>query len=164
MLAAPKGDRLSWAVQKLTEVGADRIVVVEAPRSVRRWAGERADRLVGRLKAVAREAAKQSRRTTIPEIEGPVAWDGALEGALADGLAVVLWEGATQGLVDALPDGVPPGVALAVGPEGGILEEDARAAEGRGAVLASLGPNILRTETAAVAGLAVVLARYGRLG
>jgi 16S rRNA (uracil1498-N3)-methyltransferase len=164
LLAAPKGDRLAWGVQKLTEIGADRIVVVHTPRSVRRWEGERAARVADRLGGVAREAAKQSRRRTIPEVAGPVPWDRALREALGRGPVAVLWEGADRGLSEVLPDDRPEALALAVGPEGGIEEADARAAEERGAVLASLGPNILRTETAAVAASAVALARYGRLG
>jgi 16S rRNA (uracil1498-N3)-methyltransferase len=164
LLAAPKAERLSWAVQKLTEVGVDGIVVVDMPRSVRRWQGDRASRLAGRLEGVAREAAKQSRRRTIPEIRGPAGWEVTLEEAVASGPTLLLWEGAERGLASLLPERAPERLALAVGPEGGIGEEDARAAEARGAVLASLGPNVLRTETAAVAGAVVALARYGRLG
>jgi 16S rRNA (uracil1498-N3)-methyltransferase len=67
-------------------------------------------------------------------------------------------------LLSRLPDRPPREVALVVGPEGGIPEEDARAAERAGALLASLGPNVLRTETAALAAAALTLARYGRLG
>src|SRR5918996_2462642 len=68
LLSPPKGDRLTWAVQKLTEVGADEIVLVEAARSVRRWKGERASRAGERVEAVAREATKQSRRRFLPEV------------------------------------------------------------------------------------------------
>ena len=164
VVSAPKGERLSWAMAKLTEVGADRIVVVEAARSVRRWEGERAERASARLQAVAREAAKQSRRRHLPEVGGPIAWDRALEEALADGPVVVLWEGAERPLGAVLPREAPEAIAVVVGPEGGIPEQDARAAEARGALLAGLGPTILRTETAAVVGTALVLARYGRLG
>jgi 16S rRNA (uracil1498-N3)-methyltransferase len=163
LLAAPKGDRLTWAVQKLTEVGADRIVVVEAARSVRRWEGDRAARVPERLGAVAREAAKQSRRRTIPQVAGPTPWDRAIGHALDEGPVVLLWEGADRALVDVLPPD-PESLTLVIGPEGGVDEADARAAGEAGAVLASLGPNILRTETAAVAASAVALARYGRLG
>jgi 16S rRNA (uracil1498-N3)-methyltransferase len=77
---------------------------------------------------------------------------------------VVLWERATASLLGMLPDEHGGRVCLVVGPEGGIAEDDARAAEAEGALLASLGPNVLRTETAAVAAAAVTMARYGRLG
>lgn len=163
VLAAPKGERLTWAVQKLTEVGADQVVVAEAPRSIRRWDRRRGERIAGRLRAVSREAAKQSRRRFLPRVEGPVAWAAALEGALRDGHAVVLWERASEPLSAHLPPS-PERVTLAIGPEGGIADEDARAAEAAGASLASLGPAILRTETAAIVSAAIALSRYGRLG
>ena len=161
LLAPPKGERLTWAVQKLTELGVDEIGLVEAPRSVRRWEGDRAERIAVRLDGVAREAAKQSRREFLPRIGGPMPWVEAA--APTGGGLVVLWERATQGLAASLP-AAPQRVTLLVGPEGGIPEDDARAAEGAGGVLASLGPSILRTETAAVAAAAVTLSRYGRLG
>jgi 16S rRNA (uracil1498-N3)-methyltransferase len=80
------------------------------------------------------------------------------------GTLVLLWERARRGLLQALPMEAPDRLALVVGPEGGIPEEDARGAERSGAELAGLGSNVLRTETAALVGAAVVLARYGRLG
>jgi 16S rRNA (uracil1498-N3)-methyltransferase len=163
VLAPPKGDRLTWAVQKLVEVGADEIVLVEASRAVRRWPGERADRVGPRLAAVSREAAKQSRRRFEPSVSGPVPWDEAVVPP-PRGVLVVLWERAGDGLLETLPPDVPDEVTLVIGPEGGIPEEEVRAAERAGAVVASLGPNVLRTETAAVAAAAVALARYGRLG
>ena len=163
LMSPPKGERLTWAVQKLTEIGADEIILVEASRSVRRWEGERAGKVAPRLEAVAREAAKQSRRRFLPALGGPVPWAEAVVPP-AEGVLVVLWEGARTGLLDALPREPIEEVTLVVGPEGGIPEEDARAAERAGAIMASLGPNILRTETAAVAGAAVTLARCGRLG
>jgi 16S rRNA (uracil1498-N3)-methyltransferase len=163
VLSPPKGDRLTWAVQKLTEIGADEIILVEASRSVRRWEGQRAGKVAPRLEAVAREAAKQSRRRFLPVLGGPVPWAEAVVPP-AEGVLVLLWEGAHTGLLEALPPEPIEEVTLVVGPEGGIPEEDAGAAERAGAVIASLGPTILRTETAAVAGAAVTLARYGRLG
>jgi 16S rRNA (uracil1498-N3)-methyltransferase len=163
VLAPPKGDRLTWAVQKLVEVGADEIVLVEASRTVRRWQGERAYRVGPRLAAVAREAAKQSRRRFEPAVSGPVPWDEAVVPSPL-GVLVVLWERAGDGLLERLPPQAPDEVTLVIGPEGGIPEEDVRGAERAGAAVASLGPNVLRTETAAVAAAAVTLARYGRLG
>lgn len=162
LLAPPKGDRLTWAVQKLAELGVDRIVLVESARGVRRWQGDRAARVGPRLEAVAREAAKQSRRRFLPVVAGPLPWVEAVVPGSEP--TVVLWERAPEGLLRSLPDEAPEALALVVGPEGGIPEADALAAERAGARLAGLGPTILRTETAAVAASAVVLARYGRLG
>jgi 16S rRNA (uracil1498-N3)-methyltransferase len=162
LLSPPKGDRLTWAVQKLTELGVDRIVLVESTRGVRRWEGERATRIGPRLEAVAREAAKQSGHRFLPEVAGPIPWAEAVVPDVEP--TVVLWERARGGLLASLPEDRPDRLALVVGPEGGIPEEDAVAAERAGAVLAGLGPAILRIETAAVAASAVVLARYGRLG
>lgn len=164
LLAPPKGERLAWAVQKLTEVGTDRIVLVESGRGVRRWSADRAARVVERVRGVAREAAKQSRRAFLPRVEGPLRWSDALGEAASRGLMVLLWEEAARGLADLLPEEPPDEIAVVVGPEGGIAEEEAREAERRGALLASLGTNILRTETAALAGASVVLSRWGRLG
>jgi 16S rRNA (uracil1498-N3)-methyltransferase len=161
-LTPPKGERLTWAVQKLAELGTDHIVLVEASRSVRRWEGDRAERVGSRLVSVAREAAKQSRRRFLPTLAGPVPWE---EVVVPDaGPTVILWERASLGLTAVLPVDRPSTLTLVVGPEGGIPDEEARAAEAAGAGLAWLGPGILRTETAAVAATAVALARYGRLG
>ncbi len=162
LVAPPKGERLTWAVQKLTEVGADEIVLLDAPRSVRRWEGDRAAKAAVRIDAVAREAAKQSRRAFLPQISGPVPWVEAV--TPGEGPMILLWERATAPLLGSLPEDHRGRVSLVVGPEGGIDEDDARAAEADGALLASLGPNVLRTETAAVVAAAVTLARYGRLG
>ena len=163
LLAPPKGDRLAWAIQKLTEVGTDRIVLVEAARSVRRWTGDRAGKALARAEAVAREAAKQSRRRFLPALEGPHPWEVALGEAAARGPVFLLWEAARTGLASVLPERASA-LSLVVGPEGGIPEDDARGAEDRGAVLAALGSTILRTETAALAAASIALSTYGRLG
>jgi 16S rRNA (uracil1498-N3)-methyltransferase len=155
-VAPPKGERLSWAVQKLTEIGVDAITLLETARTVRHPPG------LDRLARVARQAAKQSGRPRIPPVDGPMPWGEAVAGT--EGLVVVLWEEATEGLLGLLPPGQPEAVTLFVGPEGGLAPEEAREAGGRGALLASLGPTLLRTETAALAAASVVLARYGRMG
>lgn len=162
LLAPPKGDRLTWAVQKLTEVGVDEIILVEATRSVRRFRGQRAERIAVRLDAVAREAAKQARRVFLPTVIGPVPWAEAV--VPGQDPMFVMWEEGSTGLLQLLPEERPDRVSLVIGPEGGIPEDDARAAERAGATLAWLGPILLRTETAALAAASVVLARYGRLG
>jgi len=132
-----KGDRPEWVVQKLTEVGVDRIIVLASLRAVVRWDGDRAARAVARLRRVAREAAAQSRRPWLPEVTGVADLD-----ALSQRLAPVPLALAHFG-------GVPPSTrapALAVGPEGGWDPSEVA-----GRRLVDLGPQVLRAETAAVA-------------
>lgn len=142
-VALPKGDRPEWLVQKLTELGIDRIVVLAAERSVVRWDGERAARHLDRLRRVGREAAMQSRRCTLPELTGPVA-PSALAG---DGVGV------------AEPGGAPLDAAttgMLIGPEGGWTAEERT---GMGPAV-GLGGSILRTETAAVAAAVLLVDRH----
>ncbi len=139
-VAVPKGDRAELLVQKCTEVGVDRIVLLTAERSVVRWDEERAARHSERLRRVAAEAAMQSRRVWLPEITGPVAATSMLPGAAV-----------------AEPDGRPLGPAdttVAIGPEGGWTEAELAAAGG----LVALGPHVLRVETAAVVAAVLMVA------
>jgi 16S rRNA (uracil1498-N3)-methyltransferase len=110
---------------------------------------------------VAREAAMQSSQAFVMDVGGMVGMDEAL--AVDGTTLVMLWEAATAPLRSLLPPG-PDAVRLLVGPEGGFSEQEAARARAAGAAPASLGANVLRTETAAVVGAALVLARYGRLG
>ncbi|HEY3210680.1 MAG TPA: RsmE family RNA methyltransferase [Actinomycetota bacterium] len=160
-LAPPKGDRLTWAVQKLAEVGVDEVVLMETGRSVRTWTDERADRAADRVRTVAREAAMQSRQPFVMEVGAAVPFQDAFPPRTAVG--ILLWAGATTRLVEALPEGAS-GIRLMVGPEGGFSEEEIDTAKEAGVVDASLGSSILRTETAVLVGASLVLARYGRLG
>jgi 16S rRNA (uracil1498-N3)-methyltransferase len=167
VMAPPKGDRLAWAVQKLAEVGSDRLVLVtDAERAVREVGGERGRALLERLRAIAREAAMQSRRPFVMEI-AESGLDAVLEGVSARGPVLMLWEGATEPLGEALPSlraAAPDAILLLVGPEGSFAQSEIDRAQVAGAHLVSLGPSILRTETAALAAAAIVLSAFGRLG
>jgi 16S rRNA (uracil1498-N3)-methyltransferase len=132
--APVKGDRPEWVVQKLTELGVDRIIPLRAARSVVRWEGERGQRAVDRLRRVAHEAAAQSRRPWLPEV--------------ADVATVAGLSGATGEPCLAHFGGGSPSLAcpvVAIGPEGG-WDEDELAGNSR----VGLGPTVLRAETAAV--------------
>jgi 16S rRNA (uracil1498-N3)-methyltransferase len=131
--APVKGERPEWVVQKLTELGVDRIVLLGTARSVVRWDPGRAETVLGRLRKVAAEASAQSRRVRLPEVAGVVALDG-LERA---------------GMALAEPGAPPPDPSvhgIAVGPEGGWTPEEL--AEGWPTV--GLATHVLRAETAAV--------------
>ena len=132
--ALVKGDRNEWIVQKLTEIGVDRIVPLVTERCVVRWDAEKADRNRDRLELVAREAAMQSRRTWLPTVEPLSSYD-----------EMVTREGAA--LADR--DGSPPSLAspvVLVGPEGGWSETERAAPISH----VTLGPTVLRAETAAI--------------
>ena len=154
-----RGERTDWVVQKATELGVARVGVFRARRSL---AGQqmRSDRWT----KIAREAARQAGRADLPEI--------ALYESLADALAsvpraftlLVAWEEAPGSVP--LRQAVPPnaaGVALLIGPEGGLGADEIAAAEASGFRVVTLGPRILRTETAAVAATAVVQSLLGGL-
>ena len=132
-VVTPKGERVDWLVQKVTELGADRIVLLEAEHSVVRWKPERANKQLQRLQRIADEACRQSRRVWRLEVTGPVQAASVL-----------------ASYVVAEPGGrrISSGdTAIAIGPEGGWSATELELAAGR----IDLGPNILRTETAAVA-------------
>ncbi len=138
-VAPPKGDRLDWLVQKCTEVGVSRITLLDAERSVVRWTEERAGRHLERLRRIAVEAALQSRRVWLPELCGPVPAAEVLPGAAV-----------------AEPGGRPIERAdrmVAVGPEGGWSAAELALAGDR----VSLGPHVLRVETAAVVAAAAMV-------
>jgi 16S rRNA (uracil1498-N3)-methyltransferase len=140
-VAPPKGERAQWLVQKCTEAGVDRIVWLDTERSVVRWDGERAERHLVRLRRIATEAALQSRRVWLPVLEGPVPATEVLPSAAA-----------------ADPGGrsVSAGdTTIAVGPEGGWSDSEAKLA----ATHVSLGPNVLRVETAAVVAVTLMVDR-----
>jgi 16S rRNA (uracil1498-N3)-methyltransferase len=134
-----KGERTEWVVQKLTEIGVDRIELLAADRSVVRWDDGRGERVLARLGAVARTAGAQSRRIWLPELTGT-------RGLGPPGPALTLAE----------PGGPPPTAAthaVAVGPEGGWSDDELAA----GYPTVGLGPHVLRAETAAVAAAVILV-------
>lgn len=157
-----KGDKLAAVVRDATELGATQVVAVETARSiVRLSANERGAERLARWRRIAAEAARQCGRADAPRIEGPLDLSAALALSGDEGaLKLCLWERATvpvgpmlRGLAADTP------LVVLVGPEGGLEESEVTAAEDRGFFPVSLGPFILRTETAATAilGAALVL-------
>ncbi len=159
--ALPKGERGELAVEVLTEVGVDRIVPWAASRSVAVWKGERAAKSHARWASTAREAAKQARRSWLPEVT-PLASTADLAALIAEAdLAVVLHEDATAPLsaVDVPTSGR---ILVVVGPEGGIAPDELEALAAAGAQSVRLGAEVLRTSTAGVVAVAALLARTDR--
>lgn len=135
--AIPKGDRVEWMVQKLTEIGVAGIVLLHCERSVVRWEGDRAERQLLRTRRVAKEAAMQSRRVWLPTITGPLPCAVALA---LDGVVVAEPMGVTAAELGWQP------TMVVIGPEGGFSDNELAVAP----TLISLGLSILRIETAAV--------------
>jgi 16S rRNA (uracil1498-N3)-methyltransferase len=134
--------------------------LVVAERSVPRWDAAKSNAQASRLGEVARQAAMQARRAWLPSVLPPLRTK-ALE---LPSPSLVLDETAEARLNDSLPPEAPVAVGIVIGPEGGFTADELTAFRERGANPVSLGPLILRTETAALAAAAVVLGRYGLLG
>jgi 16S rRNA (uracil1498-N3)-methyltransferase len=157
--ALAKGDRGELAVEVLTEIDVDRIVPWAASRSVAVWKGERVAKGLGRWRATARTAAKQARRSWLPEVTELARTEDVVEMVAEADLAVVLHEDAEDPLASLSLEGVTS-VVVIVGPEGGISDEELAAFDGAQAV--RLGTSVLRTSTAGVAAAAAILSRTQR--
>lgn len=160
----PKGEKMEWIVKAATELGVARIVPLLTRRCVVRLQTGR--ERARRWQRVAKEAAKQSGRSAIPVVEAPRVFDEFLAECPPADLAVCLWERERRGLREILGAIGRPVVSalLVVGPEGGLAPEEVEKLKGKGLETAGLGPRILRTETAAPIGIALLQARWGDLG
>lgn len=160
--ALPKSERSELVVELATEAGADVIVPWQASRSVARWVGSKAEKGVAKWRATAAVAAKQSRRAWIPEVPDLASTTAvrARCAAVIDegGVVVALHESGTEGFGSIGFRDVPH-VLLVVGPEGGLSEEELTDLAALGAHTTVLGPQVLRTSTAA----AVALGALGAL-
>ena len=159
-----KGDRMSWLVQKATELGVARIVPMETARVVARPATGAAARHT-RWERIAREAVKQCGRVVVPVIDRPSTFGEVAREIPAHDVAWVFWEGGGEALArTAAAAGSPPRVLLLVGPEGGFTSEEVAVAEAAGARLVSLGPRTLRAESAGLTAVALCQFLFGDLG
>jgi 16S rRNA (uracil1498-N3)-methyltransferase len=150
LLAIFKFDRLEWAIEKATELGALKIVPVIAQRTEKHLV-QAAGKRVERWRKLAHEAAQQSRRVAPPEISDPV----KLKDALGAGGIVLSEAESERSLKEVLASARRP-IRLAIGPEGGWTADELSLFEQRGWQATSLGATVLRAETAAIAALAVV--------
>lgn len=162
-----KGEKMEAIVRQAVEVGATRIIPVLTERTIVRLDARKAADRAERWRRIAKSAAEQAHRDSVPPVDQPAPLDAS---ALVDAhdLVVVLWEDeAHTSLATALAAVAgreSASVAVVVGPEGGLSAGEVAALVEAGAVTAGLGPTILRTETAAVAGLALASHLLGGLG
>lgn len=161
----PKGDKLELVIQKGTELGVAGFVPLKCTRSVVKLDHKKGLERRERWQRVALEAAKQCRRPTVPQVYSPTDLPTFLAGIPAGSLILMPYE-EEPGSLRAVLDRVTQvnEVYIIIGPEGGFEREEVALAEQYGALPVSLGPRILRTETAGLALVSVLMYRYGDLG
>jgi 16S rRNA (uracil1498-N3)-methyltransferase len=157
-----RGERMDLVVQKATELGVSRLVPLLTERSVVQLSAQHAQRKANRWRAIAVAACEQCGRNRLPQLAAPAALSDFLRGTGAPGHTRLLLS----------PDGTATlaglarpaaGVTVLIGPEGGLTDEEAQAAMAAGFTAVRLGPRVLRTETAAIAALAVLQREFGDL-
>ena len=154
----PKGDKFEQIIQKSVELGVFEIVPVEMSRSIAKI-GDKGDKKLARFQKIADEAAGQSERGIKPAVAAPLSFKEAVARIRRDGgKTLVCYERGGVPIKTVLSP-ADTAVSLVIGPEGGIAPEELHALEAAGAVAVTLGPRILRTETAPLAALAVVMDR-----
>lgn len=159
--ALPKGDRGELAVETMTETGVDAVVPWAASRCITQWKGERGLKALGKWRATAREAGKQSRRLRFPEVDDARSTKQVAALLAEADFAAVLHEEGSEPLATAeLP--AHGSIVLVVGPEGGVSPEELTAFAAACAKPYRLGPSVLRTSTAGTAATALLLGRTGR--
>lgn len=160
--AVARGEKMDWIVQKATELGVHGIVPVHSERSEVKLDGERAAKRVAHWRSVAASACEQSGRARLPQIDVVKPLADAIADLPAPALRLLLDpEAAAHTDLDALAQG---GLAvLAIGPEGGWSARDQAALQAGGFGGMRLGPRVLRTETAGIAAISALQARFGDL-
>jgi 16S rRNA (uracil1498-N3)-methyltransferase len=161
VMAVYKFDRMEWALEKATEMGVAAVAPVIARRSEKRLALSAAKR-AERWRRIVHEASQQSRRSDVPLIHDPVPLAERVRAASTATRIVLAEQERTATLRNALEEAIAaaqaemPALEIAIGPEGGWAPEEEALFDANGWRAATLGPRILRAETAAIAALAVI--------
>ena len=158
----PKGDKLELILQKGTELGINQFNLTPMARSVGQLKDDRKRKRLERWQKIINAAASQSRQYYLPQLNIDTSFANTLTTVEAD-LKLILWEESAEPLTTVLPAINPQKIAVVVGPEGGITQQEADLAMAAGYRSVSLGPRILRTETAGLAIMAVLQYLYGDL-
>ena len=156
----PEGSKMDWIVEKAVELGAAGIVPLAAQRSVVRLSGDRADKRLAHWQAVVVSASEQCGRNRLADV-APVQEFNRWLGQGADGVRILLSPRADASLAAWARQTPARDVTLLVGPEGGFTDQEEEAARAAGALALSMGPRVLRTETAGLAALAILAAGWG---
>lgn len=180
----PKGDKLETVIQKGTELGAHRFLPFVSARTVVQYDAKKEAKRLERWRKIAKEAAEQAHRNLIPAVEAPSRWSDILQAAASFDIALMCYEqvgssGTLRAILQQLREATlpaagegsashaapnKPSILLVVGPEGGFTDQEAHEAEQAGIRLVGLGSRILRTETAAMVGLACIMYEFNEMG
>ena len=161
-----KGDKMDWVIQKATELGIATLVPIHSTHSVIKPNPERLEHQRSRWERIARDAAQQSERWTVPTIAGPVALSQICRQYALAPLKGILAERSSGPSLATIPlpqDHQHP-IVLLVGPEGGWTAAEQHLAQQHGFLPLTLGPRILRAETAAIAALSILQSRLDEMG
>lgn len=156
----PKADKMELIIQKAVELGAFEIIPVETKRCVVKLDAKKSEKKVSRWQQIAESAAKQSKRMLIPNVKGVMTFKEALSYAKELDMTLIPYElakgmGETKRILSSIVPGTSIGIFI--GPEGGFEENEVEAAVSAGAKPVTLGRRILRTETAGLAILSVLM-------
>ena len=161
----PKSTKMEFILQKLTEVGVDEIILVSTKRSVVKVDDKKEGKKLERWERIIYEAAKQSKRGKIPTLRGVLSFDEALEDMKNNDMNICPYENEkTVSIKRAIRGSDINNIGIFVGPEGGFEEEEIQTLQDIDSKVVSLGPRILRTETASVVASSIVLYELSDLG
>lgn len=161
----PKGPKMEMILQKLTEVGVDEIILVQTKRTVVKVDDKKEDKKIERWERIIYEAAKQSKRGKIPKLRGVLSFKEALADMKENDFNIAPYENEkTKTIKQAIKGKDINNIGIFVGPEGGFEDTEISAIEEIGGQSVSLGPRILRTETASLVASSIVLYELSDLG
>lgn len=161
----PKGPKMEMILQKLTEVGVDEIILVQTKRTVVKVDDKKEDKKIERWERIIYEAAKQSKRGKIPKLRGVLSFKEALADMKENDFNIAPYENEkTKTIKQAIKGKDINNIGIFVGPEGGFEDTEINAIEEMGGQSVSLGPRILRTETASLVASSIVLYELSDLG
>lgn len=161
-----KGEKMDWVIQKAIELGADELIPIESRHSVVQLKADRVDHQLSRWQRIALEAAQQSEQWRVPTIAMPQSFSTLLIPRATSTIALMLAErreGKSLQTIE-LPQDPMSSVLILIGPEGGWSHEELAMADQAEVQPITLGPHILRSETAAIAAICILQSRLGKLG
>ncbi len=161
--ALPKFDKLEYIVQKSVELGVSKIVPVLTSRCISRPDEKTMKKKLERLRKISDEAAKQSGRGVLPEIGELLTYKNAVAEMAKFETPILFFEHAKYPIREIMENRKEGSIAMMVGSEGGFSDDEAKFAEEKGVLIASLGPRILRCETAPVAALSAIMYAAGEM-